>query len=326
VTDLLPTLSCPANIVASADFEQPFASNVTVPAPVYTDNCPGITLIWTMTGATTAASPLSGENMVASPGTFNVGVTTITYTLTDANTNTLSCSFTVTIESKPDIDCQPDITRNTDPGLCTAAIDPGMPLKISGAEPITYTWTMTGATVATGTGAIGNYNFNEGTTTITWRAQNVSGFDECTQQITVIDNAAPTFTVPPSLTDCVELVISASYNAASSEFNKNLPEYYLFEAGSTLLNLTNLADNCCNTNDLIIHWRIDFSGGTPASLSGTGQPSEYGSNIQFPGDQPPYSNNRIHTISFWVEDCNGNSSGESSVTITVTPRPQIIKN
>ncbi|MBL7968557.1 MAG: HYR domain-containing protein, partial [Prolixibacteraceae bacterium] len=205
VNDLLPTLSCPANITVNADFNQTYASNVAVPLPTYSDNCPGLTLVWTMSGVTTGNSPATGINTVPSPNTFNVGVTTISYTLTDANSHVVTCSFTVTVEAKPVITCPADITRNTDPGVCTATLNPGFPTKVSGVEPITYSWVMTGATTGSGTGSIGNYTFNKGTTIITWTATNISGTDQCTQNIIVIDNESPVITICPvsrNLTGC----------------------------------------------------------------------------------------------------------------------------
>ena len=64
VTDLLPVLTCPGNTNVHADFQQPFASNVSVPAPTYSDNCPDLTLSWVMTGATNGSSQLTGVNII----------------------------------------------------------------------------------------------------------------------------------------------------------------------------------------------------------------------------------------------------------------------
>ena len=127
-------------------------------------------------------------------------MTTIIYTLTDSNAHSVTCSFTVTVESKPAISCPADITGNTDSGICSASLDPGLPTKISGSEPIIYTWKMDGATSTAvfAPGPIGIYTFNKGITTITWHAQNISGFDECTQLITIEDHQSPTFILPPS--------------------------------------------------------------------------------------------------------------------------------
>jgi hypothetical protein len=330
VTDLLPVLVCPANISVPADYQQLYASNVTVPPPTYSDNCPNPTLTWTMTGATTAtgSGDPSGINIVSSTYTFNVGVTTITYTLTDIHSHTVNCSFTVTVVSKPEIECQPGINVFTDAGVCSATLDPGFPVKISGAEPITYSWTMTGATIGSGTGQIGNYTFNLGTTTITWKAENISGYVECIQLINVSDNIKPTFIPSAPLVVCVENLISAVFDPAKLDINTDRPEYYNFVAGNTSLDINPLTftDNCNLSCPVEIRWKIIMNDGTqipplPAAYQ-TGQPSAYGSDIRFSGDGITFTN-VVHTITYWIVDCNGNVSDPMNQTITVKPRPNL---
>ena len=51
-----------------------------------------------MTGATTGSSSSTGIHYVGSK-TFNVGITTITYTLTNSTGSTATCSFTVTLRN-----------------------------------------------------------------------------------------------------------------------------------------------------------------------------------------------------------------------------------
>ncbi len=325
VADLLPVLACPGNITVPADYQQLYASNVTVPPPTYSDNCPNPTLTWEMTGVTTGTGTgdPSGINIVPSPNTFNVGVTTITYTFTDIHSHTVSCSFTVTVVSKPDIDCQPDINASTDAGGCTATLDPGFPVKVSGAEPITYTWIMTGATTGSGTGPIGNHTFNLGVTTITWRAENISGYAECTQLVTVTDHQPPTF-VSQDMSECVNNVITAIYDNGSQNLNIDRPEYYIFSPGDTRLDLSGLSDNCCSPGSLTIHWSIVLEGTTTSLFSGTGQPSAISSEIHIAGDGVTFNEVR-YTITYTVEDCHGNVSAPQYRTITIRPRPSLIK-
>ena len=224
VNDLLPTLICPPDIVVSADFEKNYASGVVVPPPTFDDNCPDSTLTWVMTGATTGTGDTdpSGINIVPSPNTFNVGVTTIEYTFTDAHGHVVTCSFTVTVESKPVIECPPDTTVYVGTGGCTNTFDPGIPDLLQGAAPIDWTWEMTGATTGSGStpGAtplpdfIGDTPFNLGTTTITWTAANISGADTCFHIVTVLDTIPPTFTTAP-YENCVDPLHWATYNPAN---------------------------------------------------------------------------------------------------------------
>ena len=60
----------------------------------------------------------------------------------------------------------------------------------------------------------------------------------------------------------------------------------------------------------------------PAGINGTGQPSAYGTDIQFPGK---VDGDKVHTITYWITDCNGNDSLPETVNITVKPRPNVIK-
>jgi len=289
-------------------------------------------------------SPASGINLVPNPSRFYVGVTTITYTVADINGNSTSCTFTVTILAKPEITCLLPVTYVADAGVCfhtvlaTDADNPGVPTLDSGSQPIDWTWTITNPDLTTATGGssttllspiptkIGPYDFQRGVSTIKWRAQNPSGFDECTQTVTVTENEPPTFTLPPAMSECVLAIQQAVYdptNLVTDNYSPNRPDYFIFADGSTALDISNLTDNCCAVIDLIIHWRIDFSGG--GSLSGTGQPSTHGSDILLPGDGVTY-NDMFHTISFWIEDCEGVLYPEKpSVSITIKPRPNLIK-
>jgi hypothetical protein len=91
-----PTITCPANVTAVAPvacLASPSAI-VSFPAPVASDNCPGVT---------TQCVPSSGSSVP-------VGTTTVTCTATDAAGNTASCSFTVTAF---DVRLQDDIKSAT---------------------------------------------------------------------------------------------------------------------------------------------------------------------------------------------------------------------
>jgi hypothetical protein len=72
-------------------------NNYTIPALIATDGCGrALAITYEVTGATTR----SGTGADAS-GTFNVGVSTITWTVTDACGNVSTCTTTVTINPKP---------------------------------------------------------------------------------------------------------------------------------------------------------------------------------------------------------------------------------
>ena len=361
IIDLPPELVCPPDTSVWADFNETYASGVVVDLPYFLDNCDS-TLIYTVTtpdGTTTLynTSPDS-INLLAGANTYDLGVTTIEYTFRDGHENQLVCDFTVTVIAAPDIECPPDTTVYLDgtEGICAATFDPGVPDLIEGVPPIDWTYTIHFAD-GTSTGPVtytkddpdkypnplGDIDFPLGVTTIEWRAENEAGFDTCSHWIEVIDTIPPTFVSSP-YENCVDRLTSVIFdpnnpNPIINHIDPNLdkvpsPDYRTFEAGNTSLDLTDLEDNCCDSVDLTINWRIDFTDvpdpinpGIDIShppISGTGQPSEYGSDILLWGDGVFFTT-VTHYITYWVEDCNGNITDEITEEITITPRPRIIK-
>ncbi|MBK7171934.1 MAG: HYR domain-containing protein [Bacteroidales bacterium] len=326
-----PALSCPASVTLPAEPGEEFA-NVSLSAPSAADNCSvadSLIFSWSLSAPSTGA----GTGFIPSPYQFNVGTTTVSYTVTDLCGNSSYCSFTVTItpNDPPDITCPADILQNTQSGLCIASLDPGIPALNSGALPVSWQWQMSGATTGSGTGIpiLPNpYTFNLGTTTIRWIASNISGSDTCYQTITVVDDQPPAFVLPGPFSFCVESINTAVYYDPTMDIQPDRPEYYTFIAGSTTfdLDISAITDNCSLGCTPEIRWHIDFADGSilPAlpSLYFTGQPSTYSSDIQFPGI---LTGNLIHKISYQVVDCNGNASAIYEVNITITPRPNVIK-
>ncbi|MBD3636564.1 MAG: HYR domain-containing protein [Crocinitomicaceae bacterium] len=206
-----PTITCPGNqsVNSAAGNCSAVVNGI---APVSTgDNC-GVTVqTWALTGATIANSPGAGIND-ASGQTFNVGVTTVTYTVQDAAGNSANCSFTVTVtdnESPTFTTCPANISQNVDPGLCTATLDPADPVYADNCGVTTLTWTMAGATVGSsplvGINTIGNTTFNEGVTTITYTATDAaSNSNTCVFSVTITDNINPTITCPAGFSQNVD--------------------------------------------------------------------------------------------------------------------------
>ncbi|WP_346861882.1 HYR domain-containing protein [uncultured Draconibacterium sp.] len=366
VIDLPPTLICPPDTVIQADFNQSYASDITIALPYFEDNCDS-TLTWTVSGVTTFAELendvlVPGINVVHYPDTFNLGTTTITYTFVDGHGNSVECSHKITVLGSPDIECPPDTTIYLDgsEGTCEATFDPGVADLIQGTPPITWTYTITFPDGSTQTDTyikdapdpepnpLGVMTFPLGVTTIEWRAENISGFDTCSHWIEVIDTIPPTFDADP-YENCVDPLHWAVYNESNPNpvFNHVDPlvekfpvDYRTLFAGDTFLDLTSLEDNCCDSVDMTINWRIEFSDtpdpvtgvATPhPDVSGQGQPSEYvhpvtglPTDIELWGDGVLFTT-VTHNIFYWVEDCNGNTSDELMQEITITPRPEVTK-
>ena len=105
----LPSISCPGNeVVVCADNGDCIWTSDDRVDPVFSDNCAGQTVSYEITGATTASGTgaISGDAI-----TFNLGRSTVTYTVTDANDNEVTCSYDVVVEDceAPTLACS-DVT------------------------------------------------------------------------------------------------------------------------------------------------------------------------------------------------------------------------
>src|SRR5690554_6108649 len=167
-------VDCPTDITVNNDLGSCDAV-VTWTAPTFTDNCTGTTLTSTH-----------------EPGdVFPIGTTTVTYTATDGEGNTATCSFEVTVndtESPVIVDCPTDITVNNELGSCDAVVTWTAP---------TFTDNCTGTTL-TSTHEPGDI-FPIGTTTVTYTATDGEGNTAtCSFEVTVNDTEAPVFVDFPS--------------------------------------------------------------------------------------------------------------------------------
>ena len=116
-----PSITCPSNIVLSA-----CESIATWTVPSFSDNCPGATISRT-------AGPASGATFA------NGTTTTISYTVTDASNNKVSCSFTVT--RAPMLIA----SSSTTPILCNGDLSTINVTASGGVPPYTGTGTFTHA-------------------------------------------------------------------------------------------------------------------------------------------------------------------------------------
>jgi gliding motility-associated-like protein len=190
-----------------------------------TDNCGVASLTWTKTGATVASSPTTGINQVSGTS-FNLGVTTVTYTVKDAAGNSATCTFTVTVVDNilPVLTCPADITISS-PTSCTLNVANINAVFSDNCTQNRLTWTKTGATVAssplTGINQVSNTPFNVGVTVVTYTLRDAgNNIVTCSFEVTVVDNVNPTLTCVPNRVlnvgamDCSPIVdnIDATFN------------------------------------------------------------------------------------------------------------------
>ncbi len=102
----LPSVACPMNVVMDAPAGQTSVVVNNIAPLGFTENCPDAMITFTTNNGDSGNDDASGLS-------FPVGVTTVTYLITDAAGNDSNCSFTVTINqpnAPEDLQFQPTVT------------------------------------------------------------------------------------------------------------------------------------------------------------------------------------------------------------------------
>ncbi|MFN4763943.1 HYR domain-containing protein [Gillisia sp. Q332] len=171
-----PVINCSADQTQTADADACNAS-VSVNIPSATDN-------------NLVASVINDYNGTAdASGIYPVGTTTITWTVTDNDGNSSSCTqdIIVTDNQDPSITCAADQTQPADAGLCTAAVIVNAPATSDNCEVASIVNDFNGTANASGI-------YPVGTTVVTWTVTDIhDNTKTCVQNITVIDNQPPVF-------------------------------------------------------------------------------------------------------------------------------------
>ena len=161
-----PTITCPSNVVVSANANSCAATGVNLGTPTTSDNCSG-----TVTVTNNA------------PSSFPLGNNTVTWTATDAAGNTQTCTQTVTVNDtqKPTITCPSNVVVSANANSCVATgVSLGTPTtsdNCSGAITVTNNAPST---------------FPLGNTTVTWTATDAAGNTQtCTQTVKVVGPIVP---------------------------------------------------------------------------------------------------------------------------------------
>jgi len=253
-----PVLSCPGNVtVYTGPGRNTCNQLATWTAPTPTDNC-GIQSL--------AANKNPGDQ-------FPIGNTTVTYTATDVNNNTSTCSFTVTVidNTAPVISgCPSNITVYTGVGNnnCTQTATWTQPAATDNCSNIT-TWLsrshVPGATFGIGTTPV-TYVFEDG-------AGNRS---TCSFSVTVVDNTAPVISNCPAnitVTAGANCQATATWTSPTATDNCNGSLNYFsrshapgstFGAGTTTV--TYVFKDAAN-NESICFFTVTVSDNTPPTVS-----------------------------------------------------------
>jgi HYR domain len=178
-----PVIAAPTMLVVNTDPGVCMAS-VSVATPGVTDDAEGTTIV---------SRRSDGQPLAAA---FPKGMTTITWTATDADGATSSATQTVTVNDgeKPSFISKPaDISTGNDHGLASALVAVSRPSALDNCHEVSVDGSRSD-------GAALDAPYNVGVTTINWMARDAaSNSATTTQAITVLDKEAPTINVPADM-------------------------------------------------------------------------------------------------------------------------------
>ncbi len=175
-----PTIDCPGNFSTNTD-PGLCKATISLPLPTINDSDGDITtLTWKISGANIALSPVTGINYVPVPYTFDKGITTITYIVTDGLGSQATCSYTVTVKDTeaPTLVCPDDANIN-----------------ISSCAKLTDTIFFALKEFKDNCGLLNYTNnaplqFSLGTTTVLWTGKDISGnSSQCVQKVNVTSDS-----------------------------------------------------------------------------------------------------------------------------------------
>lgn len=228
--------------------------------------------------------------------------------LDDPDTNNNTSTSTTQINAGAVIAAS--VTNTTCPGSQNGAINITV---TGGSSPYSYSWTGPGGYSSSLEDISG---LASGTYSVTVTDANLCETSRSIEVQNTPDNEPPSFTLPALGSGyCVEGFEVAVYNPGGTYYVNDLVparrDYHIVASGSTLLEVSNLSDNCPGT--LTLGWEIDFGNNGSTDLSGDGQIS----------DSTPINMPLGNSLITWtLTDANGNETTQTA-TFVVLPRPEL---
>ena len=187
-----PTVSCPGPVTINTDAGQ----------------CTSTASIGTATGTDNCAAPTITSN---APASFPIGNTTVTWTSTDASSNSVTCTQVVTV-----VDAEnPIITCPANVGSCDSVVIGLAPTSSDNCTGATVAYTLTGATTGAGTVDASGSTVGVGITTVQYTVTDGSS-NQATCSFTVEVFAPLTGTVANAICAGDSMVINGTtYNAGN---------------------------------------------------------------------------------------------------------------
>ena len=205
---------------------------------IATDNCTVSSIVYSLSGAT------SGSGTSLNGVVFNLGTTLVTWTVTDGSGNSITCSFTVTVEDDQDpilLSCGAVGTQNvtTDQGVCTYTHSGNGwdATATDNCSVASIIYTLSGATAGSGT-SLDGVTFGIGTTTVLWTITDGSGNTEtCTYDVIVTDNEVP------SIIGCLnDIQVNTDQGDCGAIVNW-IPPTFQDNCGASMVSTHNPGDN-----------------------------------------------------------------------------------
>jgi hypothetical protein len=189
-----PDIECPFDVFVQSDV--PLAIDSIWPMEVI-DNC--LSNVDTSYSLTMGGMNVGSGTGDASGTVFDIGTTTVTYTVTDPNGNTATCSFFVTVSptDPPEIMCPDDLTVYVTSLPCELQVD-GIGVTISDPDAVaSIDYFLSGATNLAGVDDASGNIFGFGDTDVDYVVTDSFGLSAgCTFTVTVADSAAPVIVCP----------------------------------------------------------------------------------------------------------------------------------
>jgi subtilisin-like proprotein convertase family protein len=256
----IPSVQCPSNAVnACAGTTCTWTSDASI-APIYNDNCAGSTISYVISGATTV-----GTTTGSAVGTvFNLGISTVTYTVTN-NGLSASCSFQVVVS-----DCTPPtITCPAD--LVLECADPDIALDIAAWNAtatdncdtdVSIVKTLINTVGQCGNSEIRLYRFVA--------TDNVGNTSVCYANVIIEDTTIPSITTAAISTN-VECDGNGNYSQLISWLNNHAGAVATDACGSLSWsnNFSGISDQCGNTGSVMVVFTVTDECGNTNSTTAT---------------------------------------------------------
>ena len=173
-----PEIKAPPDVEAAAD-DEGSGTSVNEGEPIIKHNCSGSEVLITAKRSDGREFRLSDEHP-----RYPVGITTVTWTVTDTQGRQASASQQIVVKDRlpPGIAAPPDVVADTDKGRCTAFVKVGFPTLSSKCSRCSIV-----AVRSDGKRRV-DMPFPAGRTTIVWIATNASGLTGSAEQDVVVND------------------------------------------------------------------------------------------------------------------------------------------